>query len=188
MVWHHVWGLLNISSKCQGMGRPFKLKLLMTSLEKLTSWPLKAGGEGDDRGWDGWMAWLTWWTCVWASFGSWWWTGKPGVLQSMGAAKSRTQLSVWTELSWISWPLCCCWVAKSCLSLCNAMDCSRPGFPLLHDLLQFPYWVRDAIQPPHLLSPPSFTFNLSQHQYLFMTFVHLQNRLVNHNGSLVFRK
>jgi len=38
----------------------------------------------DDRGWDGWMASLTRWTWVWASSGSWWWTGKPGMLQSMG--------------------------------------------------------------------------------------------------------
>ena len=44
---------------------------------------LKAGGEGDDRGWDGWMASPTWWTWVWASSGSRWWTGKPVVLQSM---------------------------------------------------------------------------------------------------------
>ena len=42
---------------------------------------LKAGGEGDDRGWDGWMASLTQWTWVWASSGRWWRTGKPGVLQ-----------------------------------------------------------------------------------------------------------
>ena len=41
---------------------------------------LKAGGEGDDRGWDGWMASLTQWTWVWAISGSWWWTGKPGML------------------------------------------------------------------------------------------------------------
>ena len=41
---------------------------------------LKAGGEGDDREWDGWMASPTWWTWIWASSGSWWWTGKPGML------------------------------------------------------------------------------------------------------------
>ena len=40
--------------------------------------------EGDDRGWDGWMASPTWWTWVWVSSGSWLWTGKPDVLQSMG--------------------------------------------------------------------------------------------------------
>ena len=64
---------------------------LATWWEELTPWKrpscwerLKAGGEGDDRGWDGWMASPTWWTWFWASSRSWWWTGKPGVLQSMG--------------------------------------------------------------------------------------------------------
>ena len=52
---------------------------------------LKAGG-------DGWMASPTQWTWVWKSSGSWWWTGKPGVLQSTGS-QSRTQLSDWTELN-----------------------------------------------------------------------------------------
>ena len=55
----------------------------------------KDGGEWDDRGWDGWMASLTQWTWVWASSGSWWWTGKPDVVQSMGS-QSRTWLSDWT--------------------------------------------------------------------------------------------
>ena len=44
---------------------------------------LKAG-EGDDRGWDGWMSSPTRWTWVWVSSGSWWWTGRPGMLQSTG--------------------------------------------------------------------------------------------------------
>ena len=52
----------------------------------------------DDRGWDGWMASLTWWTWVWASSRNWWWTGKPGVLQSMGLQRVRNN---WvTELNW----------------------------------------------------------------------------------------
>ena len=59
---------------------------------------LKAGREGNDRGWDGWMASPTHWTWVWASFGSWWWTGKPGVLQSMGS--QRVGYDWVTELSW----------------------------------------------------------------------------------------
>ena len=46
---------------------------------------LKAGGEGNNKGWDGWMASPTPWTWVWASAGSWWLTGKPGELQSMGS-------------------------------------------------------------------------------------------------------
>ena len=48
---------------------------------------IKGGGEGDDRGWDGWMASPTWWTWVWVSSRSWGWTGKPGMLQSMGSQR-----------------------------------------------------------------------------------------------------
>ena len=58
---------------------------------------LKVGGEGDSRGWDGWMASPTWWTWVWVNSGSWWWTGRPGMLQSMDL-QSLTWLSNWTEL------------------------------------------------------------------------------------------
>ena len=50
---------------------------------------LKVGGEGDDRGWDGWMISLTQRTWDWVGSGSWWWTGKPGVLQSMGSQRVR---------------------------------------------------------------------------------------------------
>ena len=59
---------------------------------------LRAAGEGDDRGWDGWMASLTQWTWVWVNSGSWWWTGRPGVLRFMGL-QSWTWLSDWTELN-----------------------------------------------------------------------------------------
>ena len=59
---------------------------------------LKAGGEGDDRGWDGWMASLTQWTWVWANSGGCWWTGKPGVLQSMGL--QRVGHDWVTEMNW----------------------------------------------------------------------------------------
>ena len=48
---------------------------------------VKAGGEGDDREWDGWMASPSRWTWVWVNSGSWWWTGRPGVLQSMGSQR-----------------------------------------------------------------------------------------------------
>ena len=53
----------------------------------------------DDRGWDGWMASLTQWTWVWVSSGSWWWTGKPGVLQSMGHKESdMTERLNWLKI------------------------------------------------------------------------------------------
>ena len=64
---------------------------LATWCKELTYWKrswcwerLKVGGEGDDREWDGWMTSPAQWTCVWISSGSWWWTGRPGMLQSMG--------------------------------------------------------------------------------------------------------
>ena len=59
---------------------------------------IEAGGEGDDRGWDGRMASLTRRTWVWVSSGSWWWIGKPGVLQSMGL--QRVGHAWVTELNW----------------------------------------------------------------------------------------
>ena len=80
---------------------------LATWCEKLTHWKrswywerLKAGGEGDNRGWDVWVASPTWQTCVWASSWSWLWTWKPGVMQSMGSQESNTTERLnWTEKS-----------------------------------------------------------------------------------------
>ena len=56
----------------------------LTHWERTWCWERSKAGEGDDRGWDGWMASPTQWTWVWVNSGSWRWTGKPGVLQSMG--------------------------------------------------------------------------------------------------------
>ena len=63
-------------------------------------------------------------------------------------------------------------VAQSCLTLCDSMDCSTPGFPVHHQLLELAQThirkVGDAIQPSHPLSSPSpLAFNLSKHQGLF---------------------
>ena len=98
--------LKEISSEYSLEGLILKLKLqnfghLMQrtdSLGKTLMLGLKVEAGGDDRGWDGWMASLTGWTWVWTSSGSWWWTRKSGMLQSMGL-KSQTQLSDWTELN-----------------------------------------------------------------------------------------
>ena len=60
---------------------------------------LKAGGEGDNREWDGWMASPTQRTWVWVNSGSWWWTGRPGMLQSIGS--QRVGHNWETELNWI---------------------------------------------------------------------------------------
>ena len=58
------------------------------------------GGEGDDRGWDGWMASPTQWIWVWANSRRWWWTGKPGMLQSMGSQRVKYDWA--TELKRVS--------------------------------------------------------------------------------------
>ena len=74
------------------------------SFEKTLSWErLKAGGEGDDRGWDGWMASPTRWTWVWVNSRSWWWTGRPGMLQSTGLQRGGHDWA--TELNWTDWLL-----------------------------------------------------------------------------------
>ena len=66
---------------------------------RLSCWEgLGAGGEGDDGGWDGWMASPTRWTWVWVNSGSWWWTGRPGVLRFMGL--QRVGYDWATELNW----------------------------------------------------------------------------------------
>ena len=67
---------------------------------------------------------------------------------------------------------CCCLVTQSCPAICDPMDCSMPGFPVLHHLPQFArtqvHCVCNAIQPSHpLVLPSSPALNLSQHQGLF---------------------
>ena len=86
-----------------------KLQYFGHLMRKLTHWKrlwcwegLEAGGEGDDRGWDGWMASLIRWTWVWVKSGSWWWTGRPGVLRFMGSQRVghdwATELNAITSL------------------------------------------------------------------------------------------
>ena len=73
---------------------------------------LRVGGEGDDREWDGWMASPTQWTWDWVDSGSWWWTGRPGVLQFMGSRElEMTEKLNWTEL-------------KQCLSK-DSFNCNK---------------------------------------------------------------
>ena len=74
--------------------------------KRLWCWEgLGARGEGDDRGWDGWKASRTRWTWVWVNSGSWWWTGRPGVLQFVGS--QRVGHDWVTELNWKSQFLTC---------------------------------------------------------------------------------
>ena len=135
---------------------------------------IEDGRKRDDGGWDGWMASPIQWTWLWENSGSWWWTVRSGVLQSIGSQKvghtRATELNS-TELD-DDWGVFPCSVAQSCVMLCSPMDCRISGFPVLHYLLEFAqthvYWVSDANQPSHPLSSPTPpALNLSQHQGLF---------------------
>ena len=88
-----------------------KAETLATSCEELTHWKrpwcwegLRARGEGVDRGWDGWMASLTRWTWVWVNSGSWWWTGRLGMLRFMGSQRVGHDWA--TDLIWMLLFLC----------------------------------------------------------------------------------
>ena len=128
-----------------------------------------------------------------SELGSWWWTGRPGVLWFMGL-QSRTRLSDWTEMNWMTndvehlslfvfavhmfslaeylfISVQFSSVAQSCLTICNPMNHSTPGLPVRHQLPEFTqthvHWVGDAIQPSCPLSSPfPPALNLSQHQGL----------------------
>ena len=96
----HSWEGWMLKLKLQYFGH---LMQRADSLEKtLMLGRFGAGGEGDNRGWDGWMASPTLWTWVWVNSGSWWWTGRPGMLRFMGSQRVghdwATKLN-WTELN-----------------------------------------------------------------------------------------
>ena len=89
----------------EGLMLKLKLKYFGTWCKELIHWKrpwcwerLKMGEEADNRGWDGWMASPTQWTWVWVNSGSRWWTGRPGVLQSMGSQRIRHDWA--SELNW----------------------------------------------------------------------------------------
>ena len=119
-----------------GLMLKLKLQYLATWCKELSHlkrpwcWEkLNTGGEGDDRGWDGWMASPTQWTWVQVSSRNWWWTGRPGVLQSMGSQRVghdwATELN-WTELcrqrTWVQrlkWPA---WFLDLTASKCRGQN------------------------------------------------------------------
>ena len=97
--------------------------------------------EGDNKGWDGWMASLTW-TWVWASSGSWWWTGKRGVLQSTGSQRVRHNWA--TELIWcnsIPWWVRWWRICLQCRNVASIPWSGKPpgegnGYPLHYSCLE----------------------------------------------------
>ena len=87
--WDWSWSSNTLATWCKGP----------THWKRPWCWErLRAGGEGDNRGWDDWMASPTRWTWVWVDSGSWWWTGRPGVLRFMGSQRVGHDWA--TELNW----------------------------------------------------------------------------------------
>ena len=87
--WFWTWNYNSLATWCEELAH----------LKRPWCWErLRAGGEGDDGGWDGWMASLTQWTWVWVDSGSWWRTGRPGILRFMGSQRDRYDWA--TELNW----------------------------------------------------------------------------------------
>ena len=77
--WYWNWNSSSLATWCKEL----------THLKRPWCWErLRAGGEGDNRGWDGWMASPTQWTWVWVNSGTWWWIGRPGVLRSVGSQRA----------------------------------------------------------------------------------------------------
>ena len=131
---------------------------LATWCKELTHWKrpwwwerLKVGGEGDDRGWDGWMASLTRWTWVWVNSGSWWWTGSPGVLQSIGPQRVGhdwvTELN-WTWASLIVQGLSIHLAMQVTLVQAEDSTCYRAAKPVHHS-----YWAHDLERVLHKRRP-----------------------------------
>ena len=110
---------------------------LATWCGELTHWKrpwcwerLRAGGEGDNRGWNGWMASSTRWTWIWVHSGSWWWTGRPGMLWFMGSQRVRQDWAI--ELNWTEWSVCKNWWINNFTQWLSgkesAWQCRRYGF------------------------------------------------------------
>ena len=110
--------LKEISPECSLEGLMLKLKLQYfghlirgaDDLKRPWCWErLHAGGEGDDRGWNGWIPSPARWTWVWVSSGSWWWTGRPDVLQYLWLQRVghdwATELN-WTDIYPVFWRAC----------------------------------------------------------------------------------
>ena len=86
--WCWCWNSYNLATWCAEL----------THLKRPWCWErIRAGGEGDSRGWDGWMSLPTQRAWVWVNSGSCWWTGRPGMLQSMGSQRSDMTA---TEVNW----------------------------------------------------------------------------------------
>ena len=91
--WCRSWNSNTLATWCEEL----------THLKRPWCWErLRAGGEGDDRGWEDWMVSPSQRRWVWVNSGSWWWTRRPGVLWTMGSQRVRLRQLNWSELNGLS--------------------------------------------------------------------------------------
>ena len=146
----------------------------MSHLKRPWCWErLKVGGEGDDRGWDGWMASLTQWTWVWVNSRSWWWTGRPCMLQSMGLQRVRHD---WvTELTDLY---------RVCLFLLNTVTHTWAQSPAVSITFSLPE-SRDRPWVSHISKRVITIMLLGKFKFFFFFFLLLKHLKL---GSCVFLK
>ena len=155
--------------------------MLATSCDELTHWKrlwywegLRAGGEGDDKGWDGWMVSPIRWTWIWVNSRSWWWTGRPGMLWFMGSQRVghnwATELN-WTELR--SSPS-----TKYHMCLTNSICMSNSTTVVAVQRLSH---VQLFVTPRTAAHQPSLSFTIFQHLLKLMSIelMMLSNHLIH---------
>ena len=136
MDWCWSWNSNTLATWCEEL----------THLKRSWCWErLRAGREGDDRGWDGCIASPTQWTWVWVDSGSWWWTGRPSMLRFTGSQRVRHDWA--TELNWTEKESLCEWsfiVYKKLLSpwshLANLMRWVEPTCLLPFQSTKIRFW------------------------------------------------
>ena len=119
---------------------------------------LKVGGEGDNKGSYGWTATSAWWIWIWVNSRSWWCTGRPDLLHSMGS-QSQTGLSNWTELNWELPYLTAIARKWTCKSFCHVRLFVAPWTiahkaPLFMGFSRQEYWIRLPFPSPRYLPDP----------------------------------
>ena len=117
-----------------------------------------------------WMALPSQWTWIWVNSRNWWWTGRPGVLQSMGSQRVRQDGA--TELNWNNAFTFCACSDFSYIKKTKIMHTDKYSFVWVYE-----YWVKDSMNNPHsfylftVYSPNTFLFKVLSNHYIIFSFI-----------------
>jgi len=138
----------------------------LTHLKRTWRWErLRAGGEGDNRGWDGWMASPSQWTWVWVNTRSWWWTGRPGGSWGHKESDTTERLNWLTDLIekknlFISFPRNP--TSKALLFLTRILYICYPAIILIFFFISFPCWILNPIYSFYWVYTPIFLYHMRE--------------------------